>query len=280
MAGSLADRMDGGYVPPILAEPTGAPAAVRDDEGGRDVQAAGGDTDAERIQTQWDTAKARLLRRWPKLAGPMVEELARQAEAAVAAGDLVLLGELQVSAGVVSAVAVPLRQSGTDLAAEAAAGVVEEAAAQDVDIVVPVEPGAGRIVQHADAVARIIAAGYASGAGRIALQLSGAGPQDVRDEVERHLADLGVSVKGLVSDNIGGLLSAAQHAGRLAVLEQHPVRAVIAVETNDKSRCQPCAEAANRRYPTLATALKDYPVSGNRSCFGRGRCRGFLRAEW
>lgn len=272
----LGDRMDGDYVAPILVEPAGGPIPTR----GADVQAAASDPDAQQIQAQWDTYKARLLRRWPKLAGPMVTELADQAEAAVEAGDLALLGELQVSAGVIAAVAVPLRKSGTELAAEAAAGVVEEAAAQGTDIVAPSEPGRDRVEQHADAVARIIANGYASGAARTALQVAGAGPADVRAEVERYLTELGESVNGLVGENIGSLLSAAQHAGRLSVLEQEPGNAVEAVEVNDLNRCDPCSQANQRRYPNLRAALRDYPSMGNAACLGRNRCRGFLRMIW
>lgn len=245
------------------------------------VQAAAGDGDAQRIQQQWDAAKARLLRRWPKLARSMVDELASQAEAAVEAGNLARLGELQVSAGVLAAIAIPLRKTGTDLAAEAAAGVVAEAADQGVDITAPAEPGAERIRQHADAVARIIAAGYASGAAKTGLQLAGAGPQDVRDEVERHLTELGQSVNGLVGENLGSLLSAAQFAGRLAVLEEHPASSYTAIEVNDRNECGPCHRVALTIYPTLKAALGDYPLAGQyRKCEGRTQCRGFIRPSW
>lgn len=239
------------------------------------------EADAARIQQQWEAAKQRLLRRWPKLAGPLVAELADQAEAAVDAGDLALLGELQASARVIAAVAVPLRKSGSDLAAEAAAGVVAEAAAQDVDITAPDAPGRDRVHQHADAVARIIASGYASGAARAALQLSGVGPQEVRGEVERHLTELGESANGMVGTEIGGLLSAAQHAGRLAVLEENPADEYVAREVSDgPNRCQPCGEVNGRHYPTLAAAIKDYPTAGYRGCLGRNRCRGGLHPIW
>ncbi|WP_203834013.1 phage portal protein family protein [Actinoplanes campanulatus] len=236
-----------------------------------------GESDAARIQQQWDQAKARLLRRWPKLAAPLVGELADQAQAAVEVGDLGLLGQLQASAGVVAALAVPLRKSGTDLAAEAAAGVVAEAAAQDTVIDVPAEPGADRVQQHADAVARIIAAGYASGAARTSLQLAGAAPQEVRNEVERHLTELGTSVNGLVGDNIGSLLSAAQFAGRLAVLEENPATAYRANETPDRNTCDPCKAINGTEFQTLRAALAAYPLSGQHAaCEGRSRCRGFI----
>jgi hypothetical protein len=282
--GSIGDRMDGDYEPPVLAEPVGGPIPVYrpfNDEPNTEVQAAVGDPAAERIQQQWDAAKARLLRRWPQTAKPMVAELADQARVAVEAGDLALLGELQVSAGVVAAVAVPLRKSGTDLAAEAAAGVIEEAAAQGTDITAPDTPAADRVTQHADAVAQIIANGYASGAARTALQLSGARPQDVRDEVERHLTELGTSVTGLVGDNISQLLSAAQFAGRLAVLEENPASSYTAVEVNDRSRCKACAEISGTTFPDLRAALAAYPGGGSmKRCEGRGRCRGFPSPNW
>ncbi len=274
---TLADRMDSDRPVPVLVEPKGGPIP------GSEVQAAAGDPAAERIQQQWDAAKARLLKRWPKLAKSMVDELADQAESAVEAGDLALLGELQVSAGVVSALAVPIRKAGTDLAVEAAAGVVQEAAEQSVSISAPDAPARDRVEQHADAVARIIASGYASGAARTALQLAGAGPAEVRAEVRRHLDELGQSVNGLVGDNIANLLSAAQFAGRLAVLEQHPESEYQATETLDRGTCDPCRKANGQRFSTLRAALAVYPVSGqNRSCEGRsrGRCRGYIKPLW
>ncbi len=274
----LAERMDGAYQPPILAEPAGGPIP---DGVSDEVQAAAADPAAQRIQGQWDTAKARLLARWPKLAGPMVDELAIQAEDAAMAGDLALFAELRVSAGVVAALAVPLRGAGTELAAEAAAGVVEEAASQGASIPAPEQPGFERVVQHADAVARVIATGYASGAAKTGLQLVGASPGEVRDEVERHLTELGESVNGLVGSEIAGLLSAAQFAGRLAVLEQHPAESYVSVEANDRNRCAPCAAVNSTIYPNLRAALEDYAGSGIfRSCLGRSRCRGFISPRW
>jgi hypothetical protein len=176
---------------------------------------------------------------------------------------------------------VPIRKAGTDLAVEAAASVVEEAAAQDTVIDAPDEPGSYRVQQHADAVARIIAAGYASGAARTGLQLAGSGPQEVRGEVERHLTELGESVNGLVGDNIGSLLSAAQFAGRLAVLEQHPASSYRATEALDRNTCQPCRDTHGTTFTSLRAALAVYPLSGQHvSCDGRSRCRGHIQPLW
>lgn len=273
---AIADRMDGDYQPPIMVEPQGGPIPERP-IGDTDVKAAASDVQAQAIQQQWTQAKSALLARWPATAQPMVDELAAQAEAAVESDDLGLLGSLAVSGGVIAAVSLLLGTSGSSLAVEAASGVVAEAAAQGVKILTPDRPGADRVQQTADAVAGVIANGYASGAARTALQLAGASPSEVRDAVAAHLTNLGGSTNGLVGDNVGALLSAAQHAGRLAVLEQHPADAYTAVEVNDTNRCRPCADADGHKYDTLPAALADYPAAGNRHCLGGSRCRGFIR---
>lgn len=277
----LRGRMSGDYQPPILAEPVGGPIpGSPDDEpdgGVSSVNAAAGDESAQRLQQQWEQAKAEMLAGWPRTAQPMVDELAAQAEQAVDDGDVGALGELAVSAAVIAAAAVVLGGAGTELSALAAAGVVAEAAVQGVTIAAPVAAGAATVQQTAHAVAGIIASGYAAGAARAALLLAGANPAEVRKAVGQQLTDLGSSKNGLVGDNIAFLLSAAQHAGRLAVLQQHPAKAYRAIEASDgPNRCKPCGDVSGHEYPTLAAALKDYPVSGFRACLGRSRCRGHL----
>lgn len=264
--------MDGDYEPDILTEPKGGPIP-----GSGEVKAAAADPEAARIQAQWEQAKANLLAQWPATARPMVDELATQAEAAVEADDLGALGTLAVSAGVIAAVSLLLTGVGTALAVEAAAGVVAEAAAQSVDIAAPGGPGAVRVRQTADAVAQIIASGYASGAARAALQLAGANPADVRVAVEKHLTDLGLSQNGLVGENIGMLLSAAQNAGRLAVLEKLPATGWQSVEVNDKARCRACSDISGTIFGTLNEAVTAYPLAGYSRCAGMTRCRGFVR---
>jgi len=246
--------------------------------GGAPVRAAASDPHAAVLQQQWEQARDGLLKAWPKTAQPLVDELAGQAEAAVQAGDLALLGGLEASAGVVSALSAPLAESGTKLARQAAAGVVAEAADAKVAITAPADAGAERVRQTADAVAQIIAHGYASGAARISLQLAGAEPAEVKAEVERQLAELGTSQNGLVGENVGSLLSAAQFAGRLAMLEQHPAKSYRATEVNDAHECVNCREVDGREYKTLRAALTDYVGGGHyRECLGRSRCRGYPR---
>ena len=237
--------------------------------------------DYEAIQEQWEKAKADLLAQWPDAAQPMVDELADQAEAAVEAGDLGLLGELAVSAGVVAAVSLLVGDAGVGLAAMAAAGVVAEAAAQGVTITAPDKPGVDRVRQTADAIASVIASGYASGAARAALQIAGADPATVRAAVDAHLTELGASTNGLVGDNVGALLSASQYAGRLAVLEAHPADSYTASERNDRNRCTPCGAVDGSEFATLDEALAAYPQGGGyHACKGGARCRGILVPNW
>jgi hypothetical protein len=271
---TLEQRMDSDQPVKVLVEPQGGSIPGADEQ--NDVKAAAADPHAALLQQQWEQARDDLLKQWPAAAQPMVDELAGQAEAAVAAGDVAQLGDLEASAGVVSALAAPLNTSSSKLARQAAAGVVAEAADAKVSIAAPPNAGAERVRQTADAVARIISHGYAAGAAKVGLQLAGADPVEVRDAVAEALAELGKSENGLVGENIGSLLSAAQFAGRLAVLEQHPAKSYRATEVNDQHECVNCREVDGREYKTLRAALTDYVGGGHyRECLGRSRCRGY-----
>jgi hypothetical protein len=266
---------------PRSRRPAGQPALFGDDdEPGPAVQAAAADPYADLMQQQWEQARTDLLADWPDTAQPMVDDLATQAQDASESGDLAALGVLAVSAGVIAALAVPLAASGTKLARLAAAGVVAEAADAKVTVTAPADAGAERVRQTADAIAHLIAQGYAAGAARLSLQLAGVDPAEVRDTIARHLSELGSAGSGFVADHVGALLSAAQHAGRLAVLAKHPARAYEAVEVNDHNECPACREGSGKIFETLHAALKDYPSAGYVSCAGKWRCRGFLRPLW
>lgn len=238
--------------------------------------------DLAAIQEVWEQAKADLLEAWPDAAQPMVDDLAAQVEAAVEAGDLGALGTLVVSAAVVAGLASLIGDAGVATAAQSAAGVVAEAAAQNVTIEAPDEPGADRTRQTADAIAGVIAAGYASGAGRTALQHAGPGASaaDVAAAVRVHLDDLGTSESGLVGENVGAALSVAQNAGRVAALEAGPPARYRSVESNDRNVCQPCKDMDGTTFNSLAEALVAYPASGLAACEGRMRCRGLIAPIW
>jgi hypothetical protein len=257
-------------------------ARRRPQQGQLALFAAGDDPEPDyaAIQQQWVDTQAGLLEQWPGMAQPMVDELTAQAQTAASGGDIAALGTLAVSAGVVAAVSLMLGGGATGLAVEAASNVVAEAAAQGVAVVAPDRPGTDRVQQTAEAVAALIAAGYSSGAAKTALQSAGADPDVVAAAVRAHLDELGTSTNGLVGENVGALLSAAQNAGRIAVLEAAPAATYVATEQLDSNTCLPCAGAHGTEFSTLEAALAVYPASGNRSCLGRGRCRGFVRAVW
>jgi hypothetical protein len=245
--------------------------------------AAAGDPpepDFAAIQQQWQQARTDLLQQWSATAQPMVDELAAQAQRAADHGDLGALGTLAVSAGVLAAVALVLNRKGTRLAKQAAAGVVTEAAAQRVTITAPGNAGADRVRQTADAIAGIIASGYASGAARAALQHAGADPAAVRAAVESHLTDLSVTDRGFVADNISALLSASQNAGRLSVLQKAKGARFQAREVNDTAECDPCRGVDGTVFESLADAVKAYPVAGFGDCKGGLRCRGGIFPIW
>ncbi|MFI6228619.1 hypothetical protein ACIBCR_15060 [Micromonospora echinospora] len=240
--------------------------------------------DPAAVQEAWEQAKADLLAQWPATAQPMVDDLAAQTEALAEDGDLGAFGTLAVAAVVVAAVGGVLSAAAAALAAGAVAQVVAEAAAQGVTLTIPADAGASRAEAAAQAAAGVIAAGYATGAGRAALQHAGPNtdPAAVADKVREHLDGLSTSERGWVADNIGAALSAAQNAGRMAALaDADPKPAGFrAVETNDTNTCRPCRDVDGTEYTTVIEAQADYPTAGYHACEGGLRCRGYLFPIW
>jgi hypothetical protein len=240
--------------------------------------------DPAAVQEAWEQAKADLLAQWPATAQPMVDDLAAQAEQVAAADDLGAFGALAVSAAVVAAVAAVLAASAVSVASGAVTQVIAEAAAQGITLTIPADAGAGRAEAAAQAAAGVIAAGYATGAGRAGLQHAGpnADPATVAEKVREHLDGLSTSERGWVADNIGAALSTAQNAGRMAALNAAAPRPAgfRAVETNDTNTCRPCKDVDGTEYTTVAEAEADYPAAGYHACDGGLRCRGYLFPLW
>lgn len=240
-----------------------------------------GEPDYEELQSQWEAAVAALLMIWPVASDALVNDLVAQVREAIDADDIAALGALVADPAVVAQIASLIGARGAVVASQAAAAVVAEASAQGVTVDTPPEPGAAHAAAVAAVVAGVIAAGYAAAAARKALQVIGLTSAEVVAAVRDALADLGSAQRGLVADNLGAAMSAAQSAGRVAVMRAvvgagHDVR-FIGREVNDKNQCLPCGEAADREYPTLADALAAYPNSGLATCLGGTRCRGSLQ---
>lgn len=237
---------------------------------------------AEQSQAAWAAAVAALLAAWGDDSTPLVDALVAAVRAAVESGDVAALADIAPPADVVDALAEKLAATALPLARDAAEQVAAARTAQ-LGKATPVrgEPGADRVRQVAAVTARLIANGYASAATRQALQVTGLSPGDAEALVRSGLVEIGTSQQGLLGDQVGALMSAAQNAGRAAVFEQHPPKRLTAVEANDgPNQCEPCRQVNGTEYSTLTEALKDYPISGFRACLGRGRCRGHLAAEW
>lgn len=106
-------------------------------------------------------------------------------------------------------------------------------------------------------------------------------PEQVATEVDRELADVDDSG---VRAAVGQAMTAAQNAGRLAVMEATPpASSYVASEILDGRTCGPCKVIDGRTFATLDAAVAEYPVMGYRDCTGArygNACRGFIVAVW
>jgi hypothetical protein len=82
---------------------------------------------------------------------------------------------------------------------------------------------------------------------------------------------------------IGTAMSAAQTAGREAVLKAAPPGDYYASEILDRNTCGPCKEVDGEQFEDLEIAIKAYPVMGYKDCVGPrygNACRGMIVARW
>lgn len=105
----------------------------------------------------------------------------------------------------------------------------------------------------------------------------GMGGQPAANVVADHLGSL---TAAMAEQAAGGAASRAQNAGRAAAIEvgeaNGVVTSVLATEIMDPNCCGPCLLVDGRQYPSLASALADYPATGYARCEGLERCRGLL----
>jgi hypothetical protein len=87
-----------------------------------------------------------------------------------------------------------------------------------------------------------------------------------------------------LSDQLGAAMTAAENAGRIAVLEAAPESAGSATysasEILDKNTCVPCQDIDGTDFVDLADAESNYPTGGFIECEGGMRCRGTVIATW
>jgi hypothetical protein len=238
-------------------------------------------SDDDGIQQDWRQARTDMLADWPAEDDDLVEELAVAAGAAVVADQLADLGALEPSDTVRDAVIAFVLAGMTGLAATAAVRAVAELATAGHETEVPDDPGGDRIPGAAEAHGRHLISGYSTAAGRKALTL--AGPDVTAAEIEaavrEHLNAMSAATSGLAGDTFGAALTVGQNAARADVFDLFPDIRYVAVEKNDANACGPCHDADGTVYNNLASARMHYPLIGNSSCLGGGRCRGHITPD-
>lgn len=289
--GGLAPDGGGGDAVAASAQPAARPRRKRSASGqlALPIAAADGEpapasdeTDAQAQQQAWEQTRAQILADWPGLSQPMVDDLAQQAAEASDSGDLARLATIAVSAAVVAGLVAALTPSFTHLAGEAVEHVLADGAAHGVTVAKPADAGAVSAGQAAALTASLVATGYGQAATRKAMQVAGGSADDVKTAVTTALTDMGTSAAGLVADQVGAGLSAAQTAGRQAAYEAAGKKVVgwRSVEHLDQNTCANCAAEDHKVYETRAEMEAAYPVAGLKSCLGGARCRGYARAIW
>jgi 2'-5' RNA ligase len=107
-----------------------------------------------------------------------------------------------------------------------------------------------------------------------------ASPETIASEVDRALAD---AQESLLKGPVGTAMSAAQTAGRQAVLQAAPPGEYYASEMLDRNTCAPCRAVDGEQFGSLEIAVKAYPVMGYKDCVGPRyghSCRGMIVARW
>ncbi|GAA3251631.1 phage portal protein family protein [Nonomuraea helvata] len=231
--------------------------------------------DPDAIQSLWQEALDTLIAAWVAVSQAWRDALADQVKTVVDAGDLPSLARMELDTGDAEQL---LTDAMTDLAAASAEQMAAEAAAQQVEVEPPPvdEDHLGAI---AAALSVLLAAWLAGAAAREALRLAvpGVGGDQVANAVIEHLEGLS---DAFLREQLGGALSTAQMAGRIAVLEAAPPARYQGLEVLDSNTCGPCRDVDGRLFDGLGEAKAAYAPGGYIDCQGRLRCRGTVIAIW
>lgn len=239
----------------------------------------------ERLQSDWVSTLDRIERTWNRDILPTQRDMMiDNVEKALEVNDPARLAILDFGVDLQPAI-VELEQTLQALELRAAERMRAEARSQGVLLdathdVLNVEVWS----QIAQAVAALLAAGYAQAAGREALRWwnSGRPASDIAGQVKGFLK----SLSGRATRTMfGGLLSRAQNSGRMGVLrgaeQAAPSVKYFATEVLDSNTCKPCASIDGKRLPNLDAVLLAYGGDGGYLfCEGRERCRGTFVARW
>lgn len=165
------------------------------------------------------------------------------------------------------------------LVALAAAGmhqVMGEAARQGVTLAADIDYEERATADATDLVRRMArqVADSAGAAARAGLPAGVAG-----QPAANHVADQLASLTSAAPEKAAaGATARAQNAGRAAAIAAGDTSSVHASEVLDPSTCSKCLLVDGRQYPSLESALADYPAGGYHACEGGENCRGLLVA--
>jgi hypothetical protein len=232
------------------------------------------------VQADWLAELGRIADDWRAVTAAHREHIVEQVAAAEKPG---ALAELALDPDTVANGAELLAAAMSRLAKVASQRMVDEAAAQGVQLpVVVLLPG--ELHEYATVITRLLGRRLLLSAGREAMRL--------RTDTVNGTA-LGNLIRqwleGLSDreerDLLGGSLTNAQNSARIETLRHAPAStpspAYYADETLDEATCGPC-EVVHKRWlgNTLAEVDRLYPNGGYVACKGRERCRGTVTAVW
>lgn len=287
---ALAARLD------LPARP--APALPAVDARARKKAAGPPAPDVAQVKVDHQEALDRLLGAFEPVVASWIDDLAGQIELAVDGGEAETLGSLALD---VSGAAEVIRKALAGMAQTAAARMVEECAAEGVDVSAPAVDEALRaasvhhlvafgseLVEIATAVAQVIGNGLSLSAAQEAVRLFVPGA----DGAAQTGSEVAGKVKGFLSGlkgqfrsaQLSAVLHRATNVGRLATLKValkvRPDGRIFATEVNDKNRCKPCEDLDGTEFVSIAEAQGEYAGGPYWACQGREKCRGTFYVTW
>jgi HK97 family phage portal protein len=234
------------------------------------------------LQDDYEIILADLLRQWEGIGAAQRAELVAQARRIAASGSVADLSRLHADSGDAAAA---LGLSMATAAQLAGQRVQAEAAAQGVeDVPAGLVPPA-TLAAVATVTAAGLAAELAVSAARAAMLANGAGApaEAIAEAVREHLESLS---DAWARRQLGGALTGAQNAGRIATLKVAPEGAIYSSEMNDSNTCKPC-KAVNGTFlgniSEMEQVEKSYPggaYGGYIACQGGVNCRGTIVGVW
>lgn len=269
---------------PVIAPP--APAALPADKPKAISNViTNADEELSPTQRQWLDVLDALLAEWPAITAAQRTELHAQIRAAIDHGELGHLGTLTVDT---TAAAALIEKHLKQMASDAGAEVVAEAALQGVTAIEAQMPPVGTIAALAAVTAALLGAGYALAAGREALRIQQptSKGEDVADSVDTFLAAMPDATPRA---EFGAALTGIQNDARLATFIAGPIASLYASERDDKHTCKECKQVNGKFLGTtddgtiMAEVDKSYPLGalgGYIHCLGRARCRGSIVGTW